>query len=438
MLVCVCGAIYGFVYCTMEIYGHAVLSMLDIIHSPKKDHDVDDLELLHLVWEDPAKIVGGLGVASAHLCDALAKKEGVSVAVVSPSSDLDEGFIGANSYCLDIDVEDAERLQVAVVRGMDLVGVNGAVAKFTNEVYVRQLAGDEGYKCQLVHAHDWMTAAAGVCIKRAQGVPLILHVHSTQVDREGVHSQGAVYQHEKWAMGEADLIIAVSEYTKRVIVEHYGVPEDKIRVVWNASVDSAEVELKSENLPLEPLSIKGVVEKKPLVMFAGRLVGQKYPEAAVEIMVGALRKVEGARGVIAGGGDRLQAIRELVQFKGMGERIEVLGSVPQRNMGTIYDAASVLILPSMSEPFGLVALEAARAGVAVMVSDRCGVSELLKSAKVTELYATESWVDGVVELLEDKEVRDAQVGRQLLEVESYDWSDAGDAVLEVVGEFLVE
>ncbi|MGJ8656525.1 MAG: glycosyltransferase family 4 protein [Akkermansiaceae bacterium] len=408
--------------------------MLDVTQAPESKPKRDELELLHLVWEHPTKVVGGLGVAGAFLCKALAGNDGVGVEVMSPSSCMNDEVANVNSYHLNIDTENAEKLQAGVESQLDLVGIDGAVADYTKEVYAALLAKGGASRCSLVHAHDWMTAAAGVCVQRALGVPLILHVHSTQVDREGAHAQGAVYQHEKWAMEQADLIIAVSDYTKGVIIKYYGISADKVRVVWNASISFDEAEL--ENLPLMPLSIKGVVEKKSLVMFAGRLVGQKYPEAAVEIMAGALRKVDSARGVIAGGGDRLQAIRELVKFKGMGERIEVLGSVPQRNMGTIYEAASVLILPSMSEPFGLVALEAARAGVAVMVSDRCGVSELLKSAKVTELYEFDKWVDDLVALLEDKELREAQVARQLVEVESYDWSDAGDAVLEIVNELL--
>jgi len=120
----------------------------------------------------------------------------------------------------------------------------------------------------------------------------------------------------------------------------------------------------------------------------------------------------------------------------MGERIEVLGNVPQENMYSIYKEASVLIMPSVSEPFGLVALEAASAGAAVMLSDRCGVSEILKSAKVNKLYDTEAWIDGLVDLLENSELREAQVKQQFLEIENYHWSDASDAVLSIVGELL--
>jgi glycosyltransferase involved in cell wall biosynthesis len=274
----------------------------------------------------------------------------------------------------------------------------------------------------IIHAHDWMTAAAGVSVQRSHGVPLILHVHSTQIDREGKHARGAVYQHEKWAMQQADAIIAVSDYTKHVIIDHYDISPEKIRVVRNASRANEEDYLQQK--------------KEPVVMFAGRLVTQKCPEAAVEIMTAALKRVKNARGVIAGGGEKLAVIRDLVKFKGMGDRIEVLGNVPQKNMHAIYAMAKVLILPSISEPFGLVALEAAHAGVAVILSDRCGAAEVLKSAQVVELYQTDEWVDHLVELLEDPSVREAQVRQQMREIEDYQWSDAGAQVLSIVRELV--
>ncbi len=401
--------------------------MLDVPHSLPQDSNRDDLKLLHLIWEPPAKVVGGLGVAGAALCDALEEKERVKVRVMAPSDRVNINLNNINAYQLDIDSEDALKLQESVENQQDLVGIKGAVADFTREVSVAHLTDPELNACTLVHAHDWMTAAAGVNVQRSQGVPLILHVHSTQVDREGAHARGAVYQHEKWAMQQADAIIAVSDYTRRVIINHYGISPDKIRVVRNA------ISTDEENIPL---TIKDNVEREPVVMFAGRLMAQKCPEAAVEIMVGALKKVKNARGVIAGGGEKLEVIRELVKFKGMGDRIEVLGNVPKKNMHTIYATAAVLILPSISEPFGLVAIEAARAGVAVMLSDRCGASEVLKSAQVIELYQTNEWIDSLVKLLEKSELREAQVHQQMLEVEGYEWSDAGDAVLEIVNEQL--
>ena len=403
--------------------------MLDHSYSLPQHRNRDDLTLLHLIWEHPTKVVGGLGVAGAALCGALKDKEGVKVRVIAPSDCLNVNLISTNAYQINIEIEDALKLQASVENEQDLLGIKGAVADFTKEVSLAHLTDPETNACSLVHAHDWMTAAAGVSVQRSQGVPLILHIHSTQVDREGAHARGAVYQHEKWAMQQADTIIAVSDYTRRVIIDHYDISSDKIRVVRNASsADEGDI----------LLTRKSNVKKEPVVMFAGRLVAQKYPEAAVEIMVGALKQVKNARGVIAGGGDKLKVIRELVKFKGMGDRIEVLGNVPQKNMYAIYDKASVLILPSFSEPFGLVAMEAARARVAVILSDRCGASEVLKSAKVIELYQTNVWIDSLVRLLENTELREAQVHQQMLDIEGYQWSDAGDAVLEIVNELVTK
>ena len=423
--------VMGFCVLHCELISSRVyIVMSEITRLRDLESNQSDLRLLHLIWEHPTKMVGGMGVAGAGLCEALADHEGVNVQVIAPKFNKGDDFININSYHLDIDMGAALKLQVRVERKQDLAGIKGAVADFTREVYVMALTEPKVRACSVVHAHDWMTAAAGVSVQRLQGVPLILHVHSTQVDREGVHAKGAVYLHEKWAMQHADVIITVSDYTKRMIVLHYEISAEKIRVVRNAGDSKLE-----KNFPLTDAFLS---KKEPVVIFAGRLVRQKYPESAVEIMAGALKQVKSARGVIAGGGEMLGVIRDLVKFKGMGERIEVLGNVPHENMHTIYEKASVLLLPSMSEPFGLVALEAARVGVAVLLSDRCGASEVLKSAPVVELYQTDVWIDSLVKLLENKEMREAQVHQQISEIADYDWSNAGDAVLEIVDELLKE
>ena len=169
-----------------------------------------------------------------------------------------------------------------------------------------------------------------------------------------------------------------------------------------------------------------------MVLFAGRLESQKSPLLALEIMMGALRRVQNARGVIAGGGEMLESIRQIVKFKRMEDRIEVLGRIPQTNMPSVYQDASVIVMPSLSEPFGLVALEAAREGVAVILSDRCGASELMSSAIVHNLHDVDAWIDDVVELLENPDLCEDQVNKQLTDVGAYSWTDVSTEVLDLV------
>lgn len=402
--------------------------MLEDSHTHYIHSNQSDLKLLHLIWEHPDKVVGGMGVAGAALSDALSRNEGVEVYTVTPSSYVYCDPVDNNSYEKNLSIEDALRLQDVVETKQDLVGINGEIADFARQVYFASLAEPEKYDCSVVYAHDWLTAAAGVSIQRSKGVPLILHIHSTQIDRVGAHAKGAVFLHEMWAMQQADMIITVSDSSKNVIMEHYDIAEEKIHVIKNA-IDVAE--------PKNGLLTDAFLSRKEsIVMFAGRLVAQKYPEAAVEIITGALKHVSGARGVIAGGGEKLGVIRELVKFKGMEERIEVLGSVPYRNMHTVYEKASVLILPSLSEPFGLVALEAAKAGVAVLLSSRCGVSEVLRSSPVINPYEIQTWIDHTVKLLNDRAVREVQVLQQMDEIASYSWNDASRNLLERISDLV--
>ncbi len=376
-----------------------------------------DLNLLHLLWEHPERIIGGLGVAGSSLCEALESIDGVGVQVLYPSANLVDGGDEGSGYGLD--VGELELLDLASCVMGDFVNFGGdsVVSEYAREVKAWCDGGMEGV-CSVVHAHDWMTAAAGVYLQRVLGVPLIVHVHSTEADRVGLHAKGAIYKHEKWAMEQADAVIAVSDFTKRLIIDHYDISADKVKVVRNGGV-----------------AVSGVfsrVTDEPVVMFAGRLVAQKCPEFALEVIVAALRRVRGARGVIVGGGDKLEVLRELVKFKGMGGRIEVLGGVPRGRMADVYSDADVMIVPSVSEPFGLVAVEAAQAGVAVILSDRCGAFEVLGSAWVADCYDLDVWVDGVVCLLEDAELRGRQVRQQLRELESYGWLDAAHSVVVLV------
>jgi len=254
-------------------------------------------------------------------------------------------------------------------------------------------------------------------------IPMVLHIHSTHMDREGSHAMGAVFEHEKWAMKQADMIVAVSAYTKAVIIENYGVPEKKVRIILNAGGTALK---HGEQL------VRSYSNKVPMVLFAGRLESQKSPLLALEIMMGALRRVKNARGVLAGGGEMLEPIRQIVKFKRMEDRIEVLGRIPQTNMPSVYQDASVIVMPSLSEPFGLVALEAAREGVAVILSDRCGASELMSSAIVHNLHDVDAWIDDVVELLENPDLCEAQVNKQLTDVGAYSWTDVSAEVLDLV------
>ncbi len=399
--------------------------MSEVAHSCRQNKHHFEKVMLHLIWENPDRIDGGMGVAAHALCGALSHYSGINVQVMTPDLSEVANTIDKNNYQLDIDYHAALLLQDRIEHQQSLEGMRVSMAEFAEEVKFSCLNKFERGGCSTVHAHDWMTAAAGVCVQRLLRVPLVLHVHSTQLDREGVHSRGAVFQHEKWAMNKADVIIAVSDYTKRVITELYDIFPEKIHVIRNAVKEDASVKI---------LSRTNAFKKEPIVMFAGRLVGQKHPEAAVEIISGALKKVPAAKGVIVGGGDKLAMLRELVKFKKMDDRIEVLGHVPQKNMRAIYDSASVLIMPSVSEPFGLVAIEAASAGVAVIMSDRCGASELLKSACIIDLHQSQQWIDCLVKLLQNDELRERQVLQQWREIDGYAWSDAAAKLTDIVGE----
>lgn len=383
---------------------------------------------LHLLWEYPPYLQGGMGVAAAGLCEALA--ETMSVDVVLPALEdlpmrqeveqVNRCYLPIRGSAVlpqayntgeDAITEAAEHLYESAMLNANELKESPVVA------YAKAVRFAHFTEHDVVHAHDWMTALAGVMMKRESDVPLVFHAHSTHIDRVGGYGKGEVYAHEKWAMQQADCVAVVSEMAKELISNNYEIPLSKIEVVRNGVTDNAAVSDKKLN------DIKRTRREK-VVMFAGRLVAQKSPEFAVSLMKEVLKKFDGdARCVIAGGGEKLKLIRELVKFKKMENRIEVLGEVPHEKMPILYANADVLIVPSVSEPFGLVAVEAAQAGVAVVMSEQCGAAEVLGSAPRLSVQDFDLWVETVLELLNDDELRQQQVDSQYSEMAECTWKN---------------
>lgn len=240
-------------------------------------------------------------------------------------------------------------------------------------------------QASVIHAHDWHTLLAAVAIKQKWGIPFVLHLHSCQLEREGRVATNWIYELEQWGINLADKVICVSHHSAKFIGEHYSVGQEKLSVVHNALSSS--------------LGFARSEKPKDTVLFAGRLSGQKSPELMVEIFRKLLELKPDSKLLIAGDGELTQNLRAIVEFHAISDSVELLGKVPYSFMPRLYERASVLCLPSVAEPFGLVALEAASCGLKVILSDSCGVIELLGSASCVSLEDIPAWVQHLAEAL---------------------------------------
>ncbi len=238
----------------------------------------------------------------------------------------------------------------------------------------------------VIHAHDWLTFLAGLEARRVSGRPLAVHVHATEFDRSAGAGDPFVRDVERLGTTTADRVIAVSRYTARQVEDRYGVDAGRIRVVHNA-IDA--------RVAREPSGGAG----GPMVLFAGRVTGQKGPDRFVEAAALVAAEIPDARFVVAGDGDRLPAMRDLVLRKGLSDRFEFTGFLPTPELERLYASADVYVMPSVSEPFGLTALEALRHATPVIVAKDAGVSEVVRSVLRADVDDTKGLASRILSVL---------------------------------------
>jgi glycosyltransferase involved in cell wall biosynthesis len=277
----------------------------------------------------------------------------------------------------------------------------------------------------LIHAHDWLTYPAGIAAKYVSGKPLVIHVHATEFDRSGENVNPPVFEMEKKGMEEADKIIAVSNFTRNIIIEKYGIPEEKVVTVHNAVEPS---ETKAIN------GSKHVPEK--VVTFLGRITFQKGPDYFIEAARLVLERDPNVRFVMAGSGDLLEKmIRRVAQLR-MGHKFHFTGFLKGDAVDRMLAMSDVFVMPSVSEPFGIVPLEAMRSNVPVVISKQSGVSEVLKHALKVDFWDVHGMADAIyaVTRYDGMNRMFTKFGKD--EVESLKWEHAGLKVKEVYEEML--
>jgi len=255
---------------------------------------------------------------------------------------------------------------------------------------------------------------AGIALKEKLDIPFILTVHSTEYDRSGwLYPNQWFIDIEREGMEKADRIIAVSHFTKRVIVEKYGINADKISVVHNA---------------VYPI---GEGEKQNVVLFLGRLTIQKGPEFFLKAAKKVLELEENCKFVVAGMGDMLPQLIDEALALGIANNVIFTGLLTEDEVRHIYQIASVYVMPSVSEPFGITALEAVSAGTPVIVSKTAGVSEAFNNCLRVDFWDTDEMANKVVSLLRYEPLWNtiAEQGKQ--EIELFTWDRVAENTLSV-------
>jgi glycogen(starch) synthase len=247
----------------------------------------------------------------------------------------------------------------------------------------------------LIDTHDWITFAAGIRARAISGKPLVAHIHATEVDRVGEHGNPEIERRERDGLRAADRIIANSHALRRQVIQRFGVPAEKVDVVhWG--VDAPP--------PAEQLPELEVSRQRPTVLFLGRVTRQKGPDYFVEVAARVLRFVPDAQFIVAGTGDLLPGMIERSLALGLDGVMHFAGPLAGPEVDRAFRSADVCVMPSVSEPFGLVALESLRNGTPVIVPKASGVAEVVRHAFKSDFWDVERMADQVVALLRHPEL----------------------------------
>lgn len=390
------------------------------------------MKILMLGWELPPHNSGGLGVACYHLSRALAGS-GTDIDFVLPYDaphDIDfmkvtpampitaeklANLGGAyDSYCYHCD---SDTCQHAYPK--DLRGQQQRYADFVEKYVLKQ-------NPDIIHAHDWLTFEAGMRAKQLTKKPLIAHVHATEFDRSGEHrGNPLVHDIEYNALHMADRIVAVSQVTKDIIVREYDIPADKVMVVHNSinPEELADVSFAGSYRYLEEMKKRGY----KVVVSLGRLTVQKglrYLVQAAARVVGVNEKV---LFLVAGDGELRDELIELSAELGVAHNIIFTGFLRGQRWRDAYAIGDIFVMPSVSEPFGLTALEAAGTGNAVLLSKQSGVGEVLRSVLRFDFWDTDKLANYILAVAEQPVLQQTLMKNVQSEFSRLSWREVADA-----------
>lgn len=382
------------------------------------------MRVLMFGWEFPPYQAGGLATATVGLVKGLLR-QGVEVTLVVPFPVTTSPLEGLKLVGVDApELLTVHRIPSPMlpyggeVGYQEVLAATPSTAAAPRDVYgatlieevdrfaavAGEIAAREPH--DVIDAHDWLTFRAAMQARAISGKPFVAHIHATEYDRAGEHGNEEIRQREAEGLLAADRIVSNSHVLKRACVERFGVPAERIDVVhWgvDGAVEPVDTARPAPGLSLIPGRTRQ--RRKPVVLFLGRVTWQKGPEYFIELAAQVSRHVPDARFVVAGSGDLLPRLIRRTAELGIAHRVHFAGGLGSRDVARAYRMADVCVMPSVSEPFGLVALESLRHGTPCIVPRTAGVSEAITNAIKVDFWDVEEMTNQVVALLRYPELQ---------------------------------
>jgi glycogen(starch) synthase len=425
------------------------------------------IRVLMLGWEFPPFISGGLGTACYGMTKAL-DELGVNITFVLPRM-VESEYTTHVKLLTPSSKSSSEFYKISKLRNVKFRAIQSALQPYTTpDVYQKRLeehlklkrmihgqvsaasqlvagfdySGDMYTEVQryaanavelakqeqfdIIHAHDWMTYLAGIAVAEMSGKPLVVHVHSTDFDRSGEHVNQMIYDIEREGMERADKVIAVSHFTRSIIISRYGIRGEKVNVVYNGVERNCGW----------PLAKTGISKDEKIVLFLGRITMQKGPEYFLQAAKNVLEVMDNVKFVMAGSGDMMHRSIELAAELGIGQKVLFTGFLRGEDVQKIYRMADLYVMPSVSEPFGIAPLEALDNNVPVIISKQSGVSEVLRHALKVDFWDVNEIANKVVAVLKYPPLGLTLRSHGNFEVRRLRWKDTAEGCLGIYREML--
>ncbi len=409
------------------------------------------MKILMFGWEFSPSISGGLGTACRGMAGGLLE-EGAEIIFVAPTGEapfsqprftmIDGTSVSAPEE--DFHQDDLKGLPERPPKGLLSPYMTAGAGEATslegvgNGQGVQYHYGPDFYEnlsryagqartiarqasCQVIVAHDWMAVPAGLAAREELGCPLVVHIHSLESDRSPLRINEYSYGLERFGMLEADHVIAVSHYTKNKIITQYGVPAAKITVIHNAAL-TPEIPVVEDRPPRN---------RTKRVLFLGRVTWQKGPAFFVDAAEAALAEEPDLQFVVVGSGALLGDMKDRVVAAGIAHRFEFTGFLKGADVSRAFARSDLYVMPSLSEPFGIAALEAVLQGVPVILSRQSGVSEVLQSCPSVDYGDVTGLATAILAILSDEARQRAIVEAARKDMEGLSWTGQARRMLEV-------
>ncbi|MCD6227741.1 glycosyltransferase family 4 protein [Candidatus Micrarchaeota archaeon] len=330
-----------------------------------------------LGWEFPPYFSGGLGVHCFYLTKALSKNN-VDIDFYLPSKKGFTNPVKINEHLTLIPVSPSVNLSPYPVH--DPIGWSqdfaSKVLQYNDSLFA--LISNNIKRYDLIHAHDWLTALAGIKLRKMYDIPYVQTIHATEFDRTS-HPWQFIKNIESKAVHSADTIITVSKRTKQILTDKYHANPDKITVIYNGINYNDFLNIKNKPGAIFPYNRK-------VVLFLGRITEQKGPLYFVDAANEVLKHDNNVHFIVAGTGDLLPSMIQKVIDLGILNHFTFTGFVTGEQRNLLYSIADVYVLPSTSEPFGITVLEALASGTPTIITKTAGVGEVVKSALQVDFW----------------------------------------------------